>query len=417
MSLGLQFRGELSPVPIDRSAWLRSLEGWLRESCRSVLRGIELSEVDGATTLLVDLHPAAEAMRVAVHNDCNIVLSAMTSSAGPGYHFYICDLLVRMSRELEIRWTASSEDEGDETGYFESGNQDLVYSEMLRWLGTVCDVVLHESDRENANLAIAMPLGVTYQSNEFLVTQTGPRTRKWAESVANEPDKGKDFFPWWRPERDARYYRDRAACLMWTATRWRSPLVDSETEILKEVLENLQLAFRLDDTIDLPWREWSEVLEYLGSETKAPRLGRQEGTQKWSMIGYRRNPVRIALVAGWSISIPGRFAERWDDNTWCGWDRDITVWFTAFQSEMDGVKTSGAEILSQFKPDSEDIAIHEAERIAGQGSIRWVEEGDQKYWRLRARSATDGLFCHCTICYADTSHRELALEIWRSLTV
>jgi hypothetical protein len=280
---------------------------------------------------------------------------------------------------------------------------------MLVWLQAVCDLVLHDQEFGPADVPIAMPFGVVYTANQFLVTQMGPRSREWAEAVAGDPMKGKVFFSWWNPERDAGYYLNRAACLMWTAVRWRNPLVDSERQILNEVNENLQLAYRLNEALDYPWREWNEILKYLDADVKAP--GGLENAPPRPLIGYRRNRVRISLAAGWTIQIPGRFAEAWEDNTWCGWDRDLTVWVTAFKG--DG---SAREILSEFQPDSDDIVTHEIEGILGRGSVGWVEEDGQRYWRLHARSADDGRFCLCTICYAASSERNLALEIWQSLT-
>ena len=152
-----------------------------------------------------------------------------------------------------------------------------------------------------------MPFGVTYKANQFLVTQMGPRSREWAEAVVRDPINGKDFFSWWNPERDADYYRNRGACLMWTSVRWRKPLVDDEKQILNEANENLQLAYRLDEALDYPWREWTEILKYLDADGKT-RDGRLENTQMRPLIGYRRNQMRVSLAAGWTIQIPGRFA-------------------------------------------------------------------------------------------------------------
>jgi hypothetical protein len=415
MSVGLQLHGELPSVPAQEPITLQTLETWLRRECQPLLRDVSLGDEGGAAVLLVELHPAAEALRIWSENGVEIAVSAQTSSAGPGYHIYVCDLLTRMSRELGIRWKASPE-EGDETGYFESADESSVYREMLEWLGSVCDVVLRESDRGCADLAIAMPTGVTYRANQFLITQMGPRSRQWAEAAAHDDSAGKDFFAWWGPKLDARYYFGRALCLMWTAVRWRPPVVEAERKILMEVCENLDLAHRLDGGLEYPWREWAEILEYLGTGSKVPRRI-DGGDQLRPFIGYRRNPVRVSLVAGWTIEIPGRFAESWKGNTWCAWDLDLTVWITAFKSERDGLKNSANEILSGFKPDSEDIVTHGTEQILGKGSIRWVEDDGQRYWRLRARSAADGRFCLCTICYSDSRQMPLALEIWKSLRV
>lgn len=135
MSLGLQLRGVLPSCPAGEPTTLQALESWFRETCGSVLREIRIGEEEGTPALFVDLHPAAETLNVVLQNDNNIVASAQTSSAGPGYHIYVCDLLKEMSRKFDFSWNAGSDDEGDETGFFESGDQSSLYSEMLAWLG------------------------------------------------------------------------------------------------------------------------------------------------------------------------------------------------------------------------------------------------------------------------------------------
>jgi len=198
MSIGLQFHGVLSSGLAHEPITLQSLESWLRRECQPLLRDIAISDDGGAAVLLVELHPAAEALRLWLENLGEIGVSAQTSSAGPGYHFYVCDLLTRMSRELGIRWQAGP-DEGDETGYFESGDESSVYREMLAWLGSVCDDVLRELDSGCTHLAIGMSVGVTYKADQFLITEMGPRPRQWAAAVARDRNAGKDFFAWGGP--------------------------------------------------------------------------------------------------------------------------------------------------------------------------------------------------------------------------
>src|SRR5579859_2078444 len=124
MSLGLQVRGAL-PTGLSGETTLQTIESWFRDECGPVLRDIGVGEEGGSPVLLVELHPAAETLRVVLQRDNNIVVSAQTSSVGPGYHIYVCDLLSRMSRRFDVRWNPSSDVEGDETGYFESGDQKL----------------------------------------------------------------------------------------------------------------------------------------------------------------------------------------------------------------------------------------------------------------------------------------------------
>lgn len=194
MSLGVQFTGTIRPQPVDEpGAALRAVERWFRENCESTLRDLRSTD-DDSPALVIDLHPAAEALRIVLKDSNRIVLSAQTSAAGPGYHIFVCNLLVRIAEALDIDWTAAGDDEGDETGYFGTSEPNLVYQEMLAWLGKLCEVLLGESSTEDANLAVAMPVGVTFEAGEYFITQMGPRSRAWVESVAREPERGKDFF-------------------------------------------------------------------------------------------------------------------------------------------------------------------------------------------------------------------------------
>jgi hypothetical protein len=203
---------------------------------------------------------------------------------------------------------------------------------------------------------------------------------------------------------------------MWTEVRWRTPLLDSERSTLQDVATSLEMAYGLDKRLEYPWREWNEILEYLGSDARVT-VDESDDHQAGALIGYRRNPVRVTLAAGWSIQIPGSFADTWEDDTWCAWDSQITVWFTAFKkTEVDGTSRPASRILSEFEPDSDDIVTYQTDNIAGLGSIRWVERDEQRYWKLSARSAVNGRFCVVTICFASESERPLILQIWESLT-
>lgn len=201
---------------------------------------------------------------------------------------------------------------------------------------------------------------------------------------------------------------------MWTDVRWRAPLLESETRVLREVVSNLQLAHSLDPALECPIEEWNEILDHLGIEATAPTL-RTPKARSTRRIGYRRNMVRVALVAGWTIQIPGAFADTWDEDTWCSWDSEVTVWFTAFKSAVDGAPASASKLLGEFEPDGDDVINYERGELAGKGSISFVQEED--YWRLRARSAGAGRFCLCTICFKDLARRQLALQIWQSVAL
>jgi hypothetical protein len=65
-------------------------------------------------------------------------VSANTSTAGPGYHIYLCQLLHEWTNAFGINWKDFGSDDDadfcDEAEYFFSGNDATVYDHMRRWL-------------------------------------------------------------------------------------------------------------------------------------------------------------------------------------------------------------------------------------------------------------------------------------------
>jgi hypothetical protein len=110
---------------------------------------------------------------------------------------------------------------------------------------------------------------------------------------------------------------------MWTGVRWRRPETAEDVGQLQRILAWLHSAYVRDPTLDYPWREWEELRGYLdGADPVPPHARRPTGP----LIGYRRRNVRVRLGNGWSISVPGSFAEsREGDGTYCAWGDGKTV--------------------------------------------------------------------------------------------
>src|SRR5207253_2332319 len=134
-----------------------------------------------------------------------------------------------------------------------------------------------------------------------------PRTRHWLSEVANDPARGRDFFPWWNPALDAAFFRGRALTRLWCEFPWRPPLTDPEGELFDQIANDLASAFKMDPAAPLPWREWLELLDAIGADDEgftvtpadpALRAGltkRAAAAPPADPIGYRRHPVRAAL--------------------------------------------------------------------------------------------------------------------------
>jgi hypothetical protein len=415
------------PSPED---WLADVADWLRHNAGEPFRGVsDVSPQDGSgveAVLQFSLHPAAPDVQLVVPESGTLVVSAKTSTAGPGYHIYLCNLLRQLGADLDLTWDAVEEDDsGDETGYFHSGDPEGVVAAMLRWLQSMAALV-HENLRGGEYRWLMVSLGASHRFEQFgpVTTPLGPRTAEWFAAVARDSRRGVDLFPWWHEDVNAAFYLGRALCQMWQEVRWRKPLLEEETKLLRAVHSDLVRAHDLDPTLAYPWREWQELIGYLGDGDLGPSLegvvgkvaSRARDILADRLIGYRRRPVRVTLAGGWSIEVPGDMAEEWDKGTWSAWDGQRTVWCTTFTFQRRaGGEPSAEETLEGMKLEAGERFEHRGDKIIGRAVLGPHEEDGRKLWRLSARSAIAGSAVLCNVFFNDIADRDWAIQTWRSL--
>ncbi len=268
MGVGLYLTGTFTSQKEGQIAasWLEEVAAWLEANeeeplvtCRHGENNEELP------TLFVQLHPCAEDVELAVSEPGRAHVSAKTSTAGPGYHIFLCHLLHRFGKEFAVDWEDPDEEigTGDETNYFFTQDADAVREAMLNWLRTVADLVLERLGNDQENLMISMPVGHLYSHQGPIITPMGPRDVPWWQEAADDPRTGTDFFPWWDEGLGASFFLGRALCRMWQDVRWRPPMNDEEGELLLDVHLDLERAYRLDPALPIPWREWHEIIDNL----------------------------------------------------------------------------------------------------------------------------------------------------------
>ena len=253
---------------------------------------------------------------------------------------------------MAIDWDAPEDESGtgDETGYFHTGDHRALEEEFLRWLRGVAKLVTEGLEEDYQWMMISMAIGHHYHHHGPLVTPMGPRDVPWLEAVAEDPGRGIDLFPWWPAGIGAPFYLGRALARMWRDVRWRAPLTDDEGRLLMDVHLDLARAYRLDASLDYPWREWRELMdsieahfgyvEMAGDDLEAEVRRRAAAIgprrRRCRSIGYRRRPVRVDLTDGWSIEIPGEMAEEWDDEgLWTARDDGRAVFFKSYSLSKD----------------------------------------------------------------------------------
>ena len=417
-------KGLLSRTPAPDKC-LEALDDWFkRQTTDLVIESRRAQGDDGLPVLAVDLHPAAESVQIRATDGGRVTVACKTSTAGPGFHAYVCDTLRRAGADLNIEWSRPDPDAGtgDPTGYFETSDFAPVRREMLSWLGTAVRSLSDLIARDYTGLALSLPPDVSFRHDGVLATPMGPRSEQWLREVADAPARGADVFPWWQQGTGAPYHLGRALTRMWTDVRWRKPQTDEARKVIDEVLRDLRRALALAPDLDYPWREWHELNGFVGApgaQSDVVSRRAKDVLDDQPLIGYRRRDVTASLAGNWSIVVPGSFETIVDDESWQAFDEERVVYFSSLTVGGGPAGPPPAEELLTSFPAPEGRLLetfeHKGNRVIGKAALVEVEEAGRTLLRLSATSATRGSVGISTIDLYDPSHRQWALDTWKSI--
>ncbi|MBF5046465.1 hypothetical protein FGE12_28890 [Aggregicoccus sp. 17bor-14] len=387
--------------------WLERVQVWVAQQAGELLEGARMdSDAQGRPVLRLQLHPAAEEVSVVAAGQHRVVVVADTTAVGPGYHRYLCELLHRLGGAFSVAWADAHADEGvgDPTGYFHTGDAAPLEGHMLAWLADTAGSVLALRSLGHANLALSLRPGHAFDpGGAAVLTPMGPRDEAWVQAVHEDPARGRDVFPWWEEGTGPRVRLGRALSRLWTEMVWRPPLLEEERRMFRSVARLLESAWREDPSLAYPWREWRELLGFLGvGGTLAEEVSRQAlQTPEGPRIGYRRGTVQVTLPQGWAIRIPGSLAEAvLPDGSWVARDHRRSVRVLAERGLPAALEHGG-----EYE--------HKNARVTGYGDV--VEEGDSG--RLTALCDAGDRRALCIVTYDDLDEKAWALETWRTLDV
>lgn len=433
MAVGLALAG--TPVSdrrmklADARDWLSRAAVWFESAGDAVLETRPARDAEDHPLLHVHFHPVAEPAILRIGGSGKIAVHARTSPAGPGYHAHLCELLKDFAEDFDFAWNDPPPDR-DPGHYFALGDVAKLERHFLHWLASECANVLRMAMPGDA-LAVGLPRPVRFLHPGPVLTPLGPRPLEWLKAVATDPSLGRDFFPWWSAELDSDFYRLRAMTDLWLAFPWRSPLTESEGELVDQIAADLANAHEANPKADLPWSAWADVVDVLerdaGKFTVEPvpaTLAKliQSRAKGPSSIGYRRGSVVATFSGGWHLRIPGRLAVKRDDDgrTWTAWDETITVWLKdqALGHPERGPAPSARHAVAAAKrnlPEAEPLPPLDGATV-GEAVYGPHSEDGRDIGRLCGVAAHGNRLAICNIYVNDPADRDRAVAIWQSLS-
>jgi hypothetical protein len=426
-------RGLIPRVPpADRL--LDDIEAWLGVEYPDIVRSSRRKQLpSGGAELRVGLHPAADDATFGVNDSGEVTLSAATAAAGPGYHTFVGRMAQRLGSDVSISWSDGSpavQVDGSATlaptsSPFTNGTVPPAFGDRatierahLARLGAAIAAVCDAYQRGSRRIHVDTPPGVQYAFDGVLATPLGPRDAGWLEAAVGDPRVAIGLSPWWADATDARYLLNRALCLMWTEVRWRPAVGPREKAVLDEVARLLWRAHPLDPSLSYPWREWAEVLDLRGADEPLAADVREHAARtadEGPLVGYRRGPV-VVNHEGWTLDIPGSFAELRSPEEWWGGESGRSITLAAVETGTESGPMSADGFLHQVAGHLGSEALtHQAGELIGRARLGTDASSGVEVGVVEGYSAVRGRGAAVRIEFGDAADWQWALDTWRGL--
>jgi hypothetical protein len=400
------------------------VEAWLRAQADDELRHLARIEAEPeAAALRAAFHPAAEPVDFRFGPGGRLEVEANSAPVGPGYHTWLCHTFRRLGADLSVEWLAPEIEPAsrDETGYFWSDHRADVERAHLVWLRAKLRAAADPRARRGEAFHLSSFDGHHFEADAAVVTPLGPRSEEWLNEALERPSLASDVWPWLADAQDARYLLNRALCLLWTEVRWRPPATDEERATLDEVIRLLRRAFPLEPSLPYPWREWREVLQLasLATDPMTERIVREAGLAEAAdagpMIGLRRRMVTVDH-AGWTLTIPGSWAERRTDEEWWGGEGGRSITLAGVETGDGGEPMPARTFLTRVAGHlGRDALTHADGPLEARARIGIDASSGIEVATLEGYAAVLGRGAAIKVEIHDPEDWEWALDMWRSL--
>lgn len=410
MGLGVHLTGRLPKkgfLPFQRKAGAvledigRAVDAAVTDP---VLRRLVAMEHSGGG-LRVRLHPGEEDILFSIAKG-RIDVQAKSSSAGPGYHVMLVELLEDVGARTGVAWSWQDQGggEGDQTGYHDHRDFGKLRQAMLEWLAALADHLLRADTDGADSFRICLPVGDGPVGPHFALAPMGELTREWCRGAADgNADSleraGAAFFTAWYGPDHADFWANCGRYLMLWELSWTRPADENERRLYEAALGCFARARDLDPQIAVPEAELREAWTLLNG-ADPDRAPPPDG------LGYRRRPMERALMGAWKAKLPGYFrccAEKGDKPSTVYWfgPREVHATSITFSSTPDGATASNfvSRKGAEQPPDSAVRFAPARDWLTGHAAVTKVEDGVRTVQGMLG--AGDNL-CFVTILHEDT---------------
>ena len=397
--------------PADRL--LADAAVWLNGEYADAVRSTRQRTLEsGEAELAIELHPAARPLVLTADESGRVTAFGETAVAGPGYHRFVGRVLERLGAEVGIDWT-----DGD--GAVTFADRPTAEHAYLTWLGPQLARARVAVRRGERGIHLGLPPGTRYTTDAALATVLGPRDEAWLESAIADPRVALDITPWWTDATDGRYLLNRALVLLWLEVRWRAAAVEGEADLLDEVHRMLSRAYPMDPGLPFPWHAWVELAVNRGINDQMTRLAASRAAREPEPvppIGYRRDPVRITHE-GWSLEVPGAYAERRSPDEWWGGGAGRSITLAATKTGLaDGTPMPAAAFIDQFATDLGPGTLNHREgEVVGRARLTTDASSGVEVGILEGFSAIRGSGAAIRVEFDDPGDWQWAVDTWRGL--
>lgn len=253
-----------------------------------------------------------------IEGDCQ------TTPIGAGLHKTAIELLDMLPiKELEV---------DDETGYYE--DRDFEHMKQAHFYGWLNQLVMMCRQRPDACPIVAWDMGrylpkqiegtvITYMGRFSIPEMINMVEQQGISALADR------FFIWDAPEKDARFFRNRALNVLWEHCYFApSDRSDEDRAINEGILNDLERAAKMDPDLPLPRAVYREICTLAGRQPILPDGPELESSFS---IGFRRDFV-IHSLGELELTLPGSYQYEWEEtenggtNLWCDVSIESPIW-------------------------------------------------------------------------------------------